>query len=85
MNMCGILGGNCKEWNYKKAIEKLHHRGQDGIRIETVSNLFTMAFSRLSIIDLSGNGMQPMTDSSGNVTITFNGEIYDYIVLKKIK
>ena len=81
--MCGILGGNCKEWNYKKAIEKLHHRGPDGIKIETVSNLFTMAFSRLSIIDLSGNGMQPMTDSSGNVTITFNGEIYDYIVLKK--
>jgi asparagine synthase (glutamine-hydrolysing) len=45
----------------------------------------TMAFGhrRLTIIDLSSNGHQPMTDIQQKVWITFNGEIYNYQELKK--
>ncbi len=81
--MCGILGGNWRSWNYKKALDSLKHRGPDGQRIINISNILIMGFTRLSIIDLSENGMQPMTDRSSTVTITFNGEIYDYISLRK--
>lgn len=81
--MCGILGGTNNEWNYISAIESLQHRGPDGQKIEKLSNEFTMAFARLSIIDLSEKGMQPMTDDSGDITITYNGELYGYIELRK--
>lgn len=42
-----------------------------------------MAHRRLSIIDLSPMGHQPMSDENTNITITFNGEIYNYIELRK--
>lgn len=42
-----------------------------------------LAHRRLSIIDLSETGHQPMCDNSGNYWITFNGEIYNYVELKK--
>lgn len=80
--MCGILGGNNKEWNYKKGIESLKHRGPDGQRINYLKD-FTLAFARLSIVDLSCNAMQPMFSKDGQVAIVFNGEIYDYKVLKR--
>lgn len=82
--MCGILGGNKEYWNYQSAIDLLYHRGPDGNRVKRVSDNLTMAFSRLSIVDLSDSGMQPMSDSSGNITITFNGELYDYLNLRNI-
>ena len=80
--MCGILGGNCGKWNYEKALQSLRHRGPDGQRLIKASESFIMGFARLAIIDLSENAMQPMTDQSGNITITFNGEIYDYSLLR---
>lgn len=80
--MCGILGGNYGKWNYEKALQSLQHRGPDGQRLIKASKSFIMGFARLAIIDLSENAMQPMTDSSGNITITFNGEIYDYSLLR---
>lgn len=48
------------------------------------SQLSTLAFAhrRLSIIDLSETGHQPMSDPSGKIWITFNGEIYNYLELK---
>ena len=42
----------------------------------------TLGHRRLSIIDLSDAGRQPMSDRSGRYHITFNGEIYNYRVLK---
>lgn len=80
--MCGILGGNNVEWNYKKGIECMAHRGPDGIRIVPLED-FTLAFARLAIIDLSENAMQPMFSYDNQVGIVFNGEIYGYQKLRK--
>lgn len=75
--MCGILGGNKKNWNYENAIESLNHRGPDKQRIIRMER-FTLGFSRLAIIDLSDNAMQPMFSEDGNIGIVFNGEIYGF-------
>lgn len=53
--MCGILGGNCKEWDYKKGILSMRHRGPDGQRIVQFSQ-FTLGFARLAILDLTDKG-----------------------------
>lgn len=80
--MCGILGGNSKEWNYKAGIDAMKHRGPDGTKVVRMND-FVLAFARLSIIDLSENGMQPMFSRDGQVAIVFNGEIYGYKKLRK--
>ncbi|WP_196590710.1 asparagine synthase (glutamine-hydrolyzing) [Pectinatus frisingensis] len=79
--MCGILGGNFKDWDYKKGIESLYHRGPDGNRVKKAEE-FTLAFTRLAIMDLTDNGMQPMSSSDGKVCLVFNGEIYGFQSLK---
>lgn len=80
--MCGILGGNIKNWNYEKGISQIKHRGPDAQRVVEYP-LCSLAFARLSIMDLSMNAMQPMTSADGMVTIIFNGEIYGYNNLRK--
>lgn len=80
--MCGILGGNKANWNYQAAIESIGHRGPDGQKIQQVKD-FYLGFVRLSVIDLNNNAMQPMFSEDGNYVIAFNGEIYDYIQLRK--
>jgi asparagine synthase (glutamine-hydrolysing) len=60
---------------------EIHHRGPDAdgyFNNEWVG----MGFKRLSILDLSSNGHQPMKDVSGSFVIMMNGEIYNYKVLK---
>lgn len=80
--MCGILGGNKKQWDYDGGIQEIRHRGPDAQQIKHMKGL-SMAFARLAIIDLSAHAMQPMTSRDGNVTIVYNGEIYGYVSLKK--
>ncbi len=55
----------------------LRHRGPDdhGVFIDGEAHL---AHNRLSIVDLSPTGHQPMLDSRGNVAVIFNGEIYNF-------
>jgi asparagine synthase (glutamine-hydrolysing) len=84
--MCGISGYiSQKQFDNEKIIASLNHRGPDskGSFSEIISgrNVF-LGHNRLSIIDLSDNGRQPMTDDTGNVVIIFNGEIYNHIDLK---
>jgi asparagine synthase (glutamine-hydrolysing) len=74
------------------ALSRLRHRGPNGsgvISIPIVSgpdghpfNL-SLGHTRLSVIDLSEDGRQPMSSSSGRFTVVFNGEIYNYKELRQ--
>jgi asparagine synthase (glutamine-hydrolysing) len=89
--MCGIAGminldgGEVAALGRKlKAMSHIQkHRGPDGHGIwRHESGLVGFAHQRLSIIDLSAAGAQPMTDRQGN-WITYNGEIYNYKELRR--
>lgn len=89
--MCGILGAfissssDSAVTNINRAIATLRHRGPDACGVETYSlpaGVLQLAHTRLSIIDLSEGGRQPMRDLSGRYTIVFNGEIYNYKELR---
>ena len=87
--MCGINGviSNQKISNLADIIsamnEKLIHRGPDGkgVWINEEQNI-GLGHTRLSILDLSSLGSQPMRSSSFRYVITFNGEIYNFLELK---
>lgn len=79
--MCGILGGNNQRWNYIKGIDSMKHRGPDGTKVARMDD-FCLAFTRLAVIDLSENGMQPMFSEDNQVVIVYNGEIYGYQKLR---
>jgi asparagine synthase (glutamine-hydrolysing) len=61
----------------------ISHRGPDdsGVWLSK-ENGIGLGHNRLSIIDLSKSGKQPMVDHSGSTVITFNGEIYNYRELR---
>ena len=85
--MCGILGwlGEGINFHYSKfdkAIDILSHRGPDNRGIWQDKDIL-LGHRRLSIIDLSESGNQPMIDKKSGSTIIFNGEIYNYLELKK--
>lgn len=80
--MCGILGHipSCNEQEFEYALGKLQHRGPDGFGIWS-DEIITLGHRRLSILDLSENGKQPMHYL--HYAITFNGEIYNFIELRE--
>lgn len=85
--MCGIAGivyfdkdKNTDPNLLKEMTNLIMHRGPDSEGFYVYKNI-GMGFRRLSIIDLS-TGDQPISDATGNVTITFNGEIYNFLELK---
>lgn len=80
--MCGILGGNNSYWDYENALHKLYHRGPNCQEMQKIDN-FYMGFARLAIIDLSEKAMQPMHSFDKRFSIVFNGEIYDYEIIRK--
>lgn len=85
--MCGIVGvyhfkQKMEPQSLEKALAQLAKRGPDSHGIFTHHHC-ALAQARLSIIDTSTGGMQPMTDRSGRYTIVFNGEIYNYKEIKK--
>ncbi|WP_043816325.1 asparagine synthase (glutamine-hydrolyzing) [Deinococcus maricopensis] len=59
----------------------LHHRGPDA-QAQTRVGSAQLGHARLSIVDLA-SGAQPMTDTTGTVTIVFNGEIYNHLTLRR--
>lgn len=81
--MCGICGFN---WNdeklIQKMVQKIHHRGPDASGTKTFSS-FSMGNARLSIIDLSVKGNQPMSSRNGKLWIVYNGEVYNFPDIKK--
>jgi asparagine synthase (glutamine-hydrolysing) len=60
----------------------LAHRGPDGLGHEILGSC-GLAHRRLSIIDLSDAGHQPMSTSDGELWIAYNGEIYNYVELRE--
>lgn len=83
--MCGIIGisGRVEKNKLQEGVKILAHRGPDdsGIFIDKENDI-GLGHTRLSIQDLSLAGHQPMSDSSGDVVITFNGEIYNFKELR---
>src|ERR1041385_4005061 len=81
--MCGILGTtkNIDEASFKQALDLISYRGPDDSSVEKCGNVL-LGHKRLSIIDLSSLGRQPMTSRSGKTIIVFNGEIYNFKELK---
>lgn len=81
--MCGISGYN---WPEKVKAEEMNRikrfRGPDDSGIYTDKNI-TLAHTRLSIIDLSNAGHQPMSNEDGTIWITYNGEIYNASEIRK--
>ena len=85
--MCGILGTIDKKPQAllalpAQALARLAHRGPDGSGVFTDSHA-RLGHVRLSILDLSEAGHQPMLEASGHYVVTFNGEIYNYLELKQ--
>src|SRR5918993_4118489 len=60
----------------------IRHRGPDDSGVATYGPV-GFAFRRLSILDLSPAGHQPMETADGRLSIVFNGEIYNYIELRR--
>lgn len=84
--MCGILAiiGNTLPVSMElanQALDTLAHRGPDDRGVWHEPGAW-LGHRRLSIIDTSSGGHQPMVDESSGVAITFNGEIYNYIELR---
>jgi len=81
--MCGINGFNFIEKNLvAKMNKKTSHRGPDDEGVLTSKN-WSLGHSRLSIIDLSEAGHQPMESEDKKFVIVFNGEIYNFNEIKK--
>lgn len=89
--MCGIVGGfwSTPPVDLKKrmesALEAMHNRGPDDRGFELrceVGGLIALGHTRLSIIDLSMAGHQPMLSKCQRYAIVFNGEIYNYRELR---
>ncbi|MBL4710657.1 MAG: asparagine synthase (glutamine-hydrolyzing) [Flavobacteriales bacterium] len=84
--MCGIVGYiSNKDRDSKKMLEVLHHRGPDSEGVfdsELANKKVFLGHKRLSIIDLSEGGNQPMLSEDQQIVLTFNGEIYNFLELK---
>ena len=86
--MCGIAGvynlngETLSLQNLKKMAEAIAHRGPDGEGFY-IKDGISLAHKRLSILDLSPKGSQPMSSKKGNWVIAFNGCIYNYLELKQ--
>lgn len=87
--MCGIAGfiSDCEDAGIRleRMVNSLVHRGPDGQgKWMDVNAGIALAQTRLSIIDLSEAGRQPMSYMKGRFWITFNGEIYNYKEIRNI-
>ena len=85
--MCGILavvdlkGQPLNETLVRRMRDTMFHRGpdDDGLYLD---GPVALGHRRLSIIDLSSSGHQPMSNEDGSIQVVFNGEIYNYVELR---
>jgi asparagine synthase (glutamine-hydrolysing) len=80
--MCGITGFNWEDNELlTKMLESIKHRGPDD-RGTFTNNNFSLGHNRLSIIDLSEKGKNPLWNEDKTICILHNGEIYNYKILR---
>lgn len=84
--MCGIVGfsGAFDEIQLKRGLDAIQHRGPDdwGVFLDPACGI-GLGHARLSIIDLSPLGHQPMVSADHQSAIVFNGEIYNFQELRR--
>jgi len=85
--MCGVLGWlgpHCADdaGRFNRALDVLAHRGPDDRGVWTAQGVL-LGHRRLSILDLSAAGHQPMVDNHIGAVIVFNGELYNHLELRK--
>ncbi|MFM9882287.1 MAG: asparagine synthase (glutamine-hydrolyzing) [Burkholderiales bacterium] len=82
--MCGIFGvvGHIRKDHAQTCLDTMEHRGPDGHGLWQTSDV-TLGHRRLSILDLTATGKQPMSYGKDRYWITFNGEIYNFIEIKR--
>ncbi|SFU67087.1 asparagine synthase (glutamine-hydrolyzing) [Butyrivibrio sp. INlla21] len=89
--MCGICGYISKKRITEEQLrimnDTMYHRGPDdsGVELYQGANDYIIGFAqrRLSILDLSPLGHQPMHSENGRISVVYNGEIYNFLELKK--
>ena len=87
--MCGILGIQTKTLPVSTQLleemtRTLAHRGPDAQKCEFFpEHNVGLGHTRLSIIDLTESGSQPMSNREGSIWIVFNGEIYNHVQLRQ--
>jgi asparagine synthase (glutamine-hydrolysing) len=89
--MCGLVAVVVPGQELSRSIvvamrDRLAHRGPDGAGVwigDTSAGKVGLGHRRLAIIDLSAAGSQPMFSHDRSLCITFNGEIYNYIELRR--
>ena len=85
--MCGVIGFYSERISSRDSLvdemlESIGHRGPDGSGQWNYKNL-VFGHNRLSIIDLSSEGDQPMTSADGRYCLSYNGEIYNFQDIRK--
>lgn len=84
--MCGIAGFFSRKQHSKDLLRamigQIRHRGPDGFGTY-IDDHVGLAHARLSIIDLSPDGFQPIHNEDKTVWVSFNGEIFNYVELRK--
>lgn len=88
--MCGITGfldlsrqAYARSAALEAALGSLRHRGPDHAAIWLSDPVVGLAHSRLSILDVSEHGHQPMHSQDGRLVMVFNGEIYNFTALRR--
>ncbi len=89
--MCGFIGFtgliDHREAVIRKMADRIIHRGPDSdgyfVSGDSAADSIALGFRRLSIIDLSDVGSQPMFNEDGSVVIVYNGEVYNFMELRE--
>ncbi|MDB9766690.1 asparagine synthase (glutamine-hydrolyzing) [Amylibacter sp.] len=85
--MCGFVGVLSQlaipDKKFEKMLDKIKHRGPNNIGIWKDNNIsIVLGHRRLSILDTSNSGNQPMVSEDNNFILVYNGEIYNHIELR---
>mgnify|MGYP001409163228 FL=1 len=89
--MCGLAGFypsqdasyDASQQLIRNMVDTLNHRGPDDSGIWVDSNqLIALGHRRLSILDISSAGHQPMSLEKGRFVLTYNGEIYNHLKIR---